>query len=254
MTLLSITDVRKAFGGLQALDGATIEIAEGELVGLIGPNGAGKTTLFDCISGVLSPDNGHVRLGETEIMGLGPHEVARAGMVRTYQRTREMSTMTVRNNMLLAALDHPGKRAIPAILDTAEVRNREKELRDRADELLRLFELDELSDEYAGNLSGGQRKLLELARALMLDPEVLLLDEPLAGVNPTLAKSIIRHIDEMNSRGITFLIIEHEIDTIADMSDRLVVMDQGQKLVEGPPDAVLTDERVIDAYLGGPGP
>jgi len=171
--------------------------------------------------------------------------------VRTFQNTRELETMTVRDNVRLAAPNQPGERTIPALLRSSAMQKHEEGVRKRADELIEAFELDHLADEYSSSLSGGQRKLLELARALMLDPDILMLDEPFAGVNPTLTGEIADRIADLNDRGMTVVIIEHEIETLSELVDRLVVLQQGSLLVEGDPEAVLSDERVIEAYLGG---
>lgn len=252
MSLLEVADLRRSFGGLVALDGVSLSIDEGELVGLIGPNGAGKTTLFNCVSGVLEADAGRVRFDGHDVTGLAPHHLARRGLVRTYQQTRELSTMTLADNVRLAALDHPGERAPGAVLRTDGAIRREQVVRERADELLDFFELDELADNYASELSGGQRKLLEFARALMLDPSLLLLDEPFAGLNQVLTEKLTEHIRALNDEGQTFLVIEHDIGTLSALVDRLVVLSEGQVLADGQPDAVLADERVVDTYLGGP--
>jgi branched-chain amino acid transport system ATP-binding protein len=249
--VLEVADLRQSFGSIRALDGASVTIDRGELVGMIGPNGAGKTTLFDCVSGVRTPDGGTVRFDGTDVTGAAPHELAHRGMVRTFQRTRELSTMTVGENVLLPTPDHPGERAYHAVLRTAPGVEREREARARAAELLDLFDLDGMVDAYAATLSGGQRKLLELARALMLDPELLLLDEPFAGVNPTLTADIASHVRALNDGGLTVLVIEHELDTLTDLVDRLVVLTNGSVLTTGTPDEVLSDQRVVDAYLGG---
>jgi branched-chain amino acid transport system ATP-binding protein len=248
--LLDVDDLRQSFGSIRALDGASIEIERGELVGMIGPNGAGKTTLFDCVSGVRVPDGGSVRFDGRDVTDTPPHQLARRGMVRTFQRTRELATMTVDDNMLLPTLDHPGERAHHAVLRTAAGAERERDARGRAAELLDLFDLDGMADAYASTLSGGQRKLLELARALMLDPSLLLLDEPFAGVNPTLTHDIAAHVRALNDEGLTLLIIEHELDTLTDLVDRLIVLTDGSVLTTGTPEEILTDQRVIDAYLG----
>jgi branched-chain amino acid transport system ATP-binding protein len=229
----------------------SLGIERGELVGMIGPNGAGKTTLFDCISGVRTPDGGTVRFDGADVTGTPPHELARRGMVRTFQRTRELSTMTVGENMLLPTPDHPGERAHHAVLRTAASAEHERDARRRAAELLDLFDLDGMVDAYAATLSGGQRKLLELARALMLDPSILLLDEPFAGVNPTLTRDIAAHVRALNDDGLTLLIIEHELDTLTELVDRLIVLTNGNVLTTGTPEEILADQRVIDAYLGG---
>jgi branched-chain amino acid transport system ATP-binding protein len=251
MSLLEVDGLRKSFKGLVALDGVDLTIDRGEVVGLIGPNGAGKTTMFNCMTGLLEPDGGTVRFGGEDVTGRPSHELANRGLVRTFQNTRELTSMTVAENVKLAAPGHPGERATGVFTQPAAVERHEQETADRAAELLELFDLADLADEYAGNLSGGQRKLLEIARALMLDPDLLLLDEVFAGVNPTLTNEIMAHIQQLNRDGMTFLVIEHEIQSLSELVDRMVVLDQGTDLVSGTPDEVLNDGRVINAYFGG---
>lgn len=251
MSLLSADGITKEFGGLRAIDDLSVSIDEGELVGVMGPNGAGKSTFFNCVSGVIPPDNGTVTLRGTDVTGDSPESLAHRGLVRTFQDTRELETMTVRDNVRLAAPNQSGERTLPALLRSDEMKNEEAAVRRRADQLIETFELDHLADEYSSNLSGGQRKLLELARTLMLDPDVLMLDEPFAGVNPTLTHEIADHVRGLNDDGMTVVIIEHELETLTSLVDRLVVLQQGRLLVEGEPEVVLEDERVIDAYLGG---
>ena len=253
MSLLSTDGLVKEFGGLRAVDGLSMSVDDGEMVGVMGPNGAGKSTFFNCVSGVIKPDAGTVTLDGADVTGDSPESLAHQGLVRTFQDTRELETMTVRDNVRLAAPDQPGERTIPALLRSGAMQEHEAKVRERADELIEAFELDHLADEYSSNLSGGQRKLLELARALMLDPDILMLDEPFAGVNPTLTGEIADRIADLNDRGMTVVIIEHEIETLSELVDRLVVLQQGRLLVEGDPEAVLADERVIEAYLGGDG-
>ena len=250
MSLLDVEDLVKEFGGLRAIDRLSLSVGRGELVGVMGPNGAGKSTFFNCVSGVVTPDDGRVSFDGEDVTGDPPETLAREGMVRTFQHTRELETMTVRDNVRLAAPGQSGERTLPALLRTDEMRTTEREVRERADELVEAFELDHLADEYSGNLSGGQRKLLELARVLMLDPDLLLLDEPFAGVNPTLTREIADRIRDLNDAGMTVVVIEHELETLTELVDRLIVLQQGSLLVEGDPEAVLSDERVIDAYLG----
>ena len=250
MSLLAVDGLVKRFGGLRALDDLSVSVESGELVGVMGPNGAGKTTFFNCISGVVDPDEGRVDFDGEDVTSNSPEKLARAGMIRTFQLTRELETMTVRDNVRLAALDQPGEHTLPALLRTDTMQQREHEVRERADELIQTFELAHLADEYSSNLSGGQRKLLELARALMLDPHLLLLDEPFAGVNPTLTHDIADRIRDLNDEGMTVIIVEHEIETLTELVDRLIVLQQGSLLVEGDPETVLSDARVIEAYLG----
>ncbi|WP_160133580.1 ABC transporter ATP-binding protein [Halococcus salsus] len=249
---LRVRDLRKEFGGLTAVDGVSFDIVEGSLTGLIGPNGAGKSTTFDCITGVHRPTGGSVHLRDEEITGLRPHQIANRGLVRTFQITRELTEMTVLENMLLAPRGQRGESLWRSVLPGARggVRTQERELRDRAWETLERFEIDHLAEEYAGNLSGGQRKLLEMARALLTDPDVVLLDEPLAGVNPTLERKLLAQVHELREEGYTFLLVEHDMDVIMEHCERVIVMHQGRVLADDDPAAVRSNERVIDAYLG----
>lgn len=251
MSRLTVDGLVVEFGGLRAIDDLSVSVESGELVGVMGPNGAGKSTFFNCVSGVLTPDSGSVVLDGTDVTGAPPERLARAGLVRTFQDTRELETMTVRENVRLAARDHPGERTVPALLGSDDARTTEDAVGKRADELIDTFDLAHLADAYSGSLSGGQRKLLELARALMVDPDVLLLDEPFAGVNPSLTREIAEHIRALNEAGTTVVVIEHELETLTDLAERLIVLQQGTLLVEGEPDVVVADERVVDAYLGG---
>jgi ABC-type branched-subunit amino acid transport system ATPase component len=251
VTLLSVDGLQRSFGELVAVDGVSFEVESGEIVGMIGPNGAGKTTTFNCISGVLPSDGGTVRFDGADVTDATPYELARGGLVRTFQHTRELTTMTVEDNVLLPAPDHPGERAWHAVGQTGASREREQAARERAMDLLDTFDIRSMADEYAGNLSGGQRKLLELARALMLDPAMLMLDEPFAGVNPSLTNEIVSHIEALNDDGLTLLIIEHELETLTELVDRLVVLADGRVLATGTPGEIMENEEVIDAYLGG---
>ncbi|WP_411966083.1 ABC transporter ATP-binding protein [Haloferax sp. YSMS24] len=251
MTLFETRGLRKAFGGLVAVDEPDITIESGELVGIIGPNGAGKTTFFNCVTGVLEPDAGTVSFAGDDVTGLPIHEIAQRGLIRTYQHTRELTTMSVKENLKLAAPDHPGEELGQAIRSPDSVADHEAAVERRADDLLEQFDLTHVADHYAGDLSGGQRKLLEIARALMLEPEMLMLDEPLAGVNPTLGKEIVEYIEALNDEGMTFLVIEHEIQTLAELVDRLIVLNEGSVLADGDPADVLDNDDVIAAYLGG---
>ncbi len=250
--ILETEDITKSFGGLTAVDSVSVSVEQGQITGLIGPNGAGKSTLFNLMSGFYEADKGTVLLDGEEVTDLRPEQRAIRGLIRTFQITRELSGMTVMNNMLLAAQENPGEKVVPLFTSPGTVRDYENEQRDRAEQLLKYLELWELRKEYAGNISGGQRKLLELGRALMSDPEVLLLDEPMAGVNPDLTDHLLERIsalrDEQNK---TFLIVEHDIQTIMDISDTVIGMHNGQILVVGEPEEVQQDEQLIEAYLGG---
>jgi neutral amino acid transport system ATP-binding protein len=242
---LEVRDVVRAFGGVRAVDGATFEVQQGSITGLIGPNGAGKSTLFHCVSGFLRAQSGRVLLDGRRIDRLPPHRIARGGLVRTFQTPRALTRMTVFENVVLGAPRHPGERL------GRRGRAREREARSRADGLLALVGLDGHADALAGTLSGGQRKLLDLIRALMTEPRILLLDEPMAGVSPTLRVQLLQHIVELRDRdGITLLIVEHDLDFVMGASDRIVVMNDGRVIAEGTPDEVRGDERVVDAYLG----
>jgi branched-chain amino acid transport system ATP-binding protein len=249
---LRVEGLVKRFGGVTAVDGASFEVEAGSLTGLIGPNGAGKSTTFNCITGVHEPTAGTVTFEGEDITGLRPHEIARKGLVRTFQIARELSEMTVLENLMLAPQGQLGESAIRAVTPglRGAVIAEETEVRERAWETLEFFEIDHLAHEHAGNLSGGQRKLLEMARALMTDPEMVLLDEPLAGVNPTLQEKLLDRIHDLRADGYTFLLVEHDMDVIMNNCERVIVMHQGSVLAEGTGDEIRNDERVIEAYLG----
>jgi branched-chain amino acid transport system ATP-binding protein len=251
MTLLRVADIVKRFGGLAAVDGATLEVEERSITALIGPNGAGKTTLFNVVSGFLRPDLGSVLLGEERIDGRPPHAVNRRGLVRTFQTPKALTRMSVLENVLLAAPRHPGERLWRLVATPVAARRRERELEERAHDLLRLVRLDGLAGDYAGTLSGGQRKLLEFARALMTEPRLVLLDEPMAGVNPTLALQLLDHIRALREeQGMTFLLIDHDLEVVMSVSDRVIVMSEGRVIAAGTPAEVRADPLVVDAYLG----
>jgi len=248
--LLSVTGITKRFGGVEALAGCTLAVAEGSITGLIGPNGAGKTTLFDVISGLTRADGGQIRLGADRLDGLSAHAIARRGIGRTFQIPRPLGRMTVLENMLVYAHNQPGEGLARVFAAPGSVRAHERGLRERAREILESVELGSLADVRAEALSGGQKKLLELVRALMSDPRVILLDEPGAGVNPTLMRSLIDAIRALRAAGRTFLLIEHDMDLVTELCDPVVVMAQGRKLTEGPFAEVQRDPRVLEAYLG----
>jgi branched-chain amino acid transport system ATP-binding protein len=254
--LLEVQGVVKRFGGLNAVDDATLDVEQGSITALIGPNGAGKTTLFNVITGFASGERGSVRFRGHQIIRRPPHVIARLGMVRTFQITKALSRMPVIDNMTLAAPDQPGERLRNVVFRPGRVRRREQEVRRNALELLEVFNLERLADEYAGTLSGGQRKLLELARALMAAPQMLLLDEPMAGINPVLGARLLDHMQKVRrERGVTFLFIEHDMEVVMGRSDRVIVMAEGRVIADGTPEVVRRDARVIDAYLGsGPIP
>ncbi|WP_276301427.1 ABC transporter ATP-binding protein [Halorussus lipolyticus] len=317
--ILEVEGLRKTFGGITAVDGATFEVEEGTVTGLIGPNGAGKTTTFNLISGFYEPDGGEIRyrnqdlqdimrpseteqsiwmsasgmtfggiglaaaasagvstlgLGGAALVGAGlgagvyqaeekvkndylevrnkrPFRVSQAGLSRTFQLTRELQGMTVLENLMLAPQDQRGESLTNAWFRRGAVAEEEDDVRQRAVEMLEFLELDHLTNEYAGNLSGGQRKLLELGRVLMTDPDLILLDEPVAGVNPALTEKLLERIESLRDQGYTFCIVEHDMEVIMNLSDTIIVMDQGKKLMQGTPAEVQNDQRVVDAYLGG---
>ncbi|MXR50063.1 ATP-binding cassette domain-containing protein [Halovenus sp. WSH3] len=251
--ILSVQDLRKSFGGITAVDGVSFEIEPGSITGLIGPNGAGKSTTFNLISGAYTPDSGTIVFDGTDITGYRPDRVATRGLVRSFQIARELPEMSVLENVMLAPQHQLGETLYRSVLPgfRSGVETQERELRERAWETLEFFEIDHLATENAGNLSGGQRKLLEMARVLMTDPEMILLDEPLAGVNPTLEQKLIERLHELKADGYTFLFVEHDMDIVMNNCDPIIVMHQGQKLAEGAPETIKEDDRVLEAYLGG---
>jgi branched-chain amino acid transport system ATP-binding protein len=317
--ILEIENLRKTFGGIVAVDGATFDIEEGSITGLIGPNGAGKTTTFNLISGFYEPDGGEISfrgrslqqlmepsrdeqviwgsasafmfgvaggiaglgvLGLSPVASLGtlaggaalgagvyvgqewvkqslpghtntrPHMLAREKLVRTFQITRELTEMTTLENLMLVPQGQAGENLVNTWFRRGAVAREEREVHERAEEMLELLELDHVRDEEAGNLSGGQRKLLELGRVLMTDPELILLDEPVAGVNPSLTETLTSRIERLRDEGYTFCIVEHDMEVIMDISDTIIVMSEGTKLTEGTPEEIQDNQTVIDAYLG----
>ncbi len=249
--MLEVEDLRRSFGGVAAVDGVSFAVAEGTITALIGPNGAGKTTVFNLVSGFLPAHGGRVRFTGRRIDGLRGDAVARAGLVRTFQTPRVLTRMRVLDNLLLAARDQPGERFAMRWLAPRRVARRELAVRRQAAELLSLLRLDHLAADYAGTLSGGQRKLLELGRALMTEPRMILLDEPMAGIAPVLAAQLLDHIRALRAeRGVTVFLIEHDMDMVMAASDHVIVMDEGHVIAEGTPQAVQRNERVIEAYLG----
>jgi len=248
---LTVDGLVKTFGGVTAVDGASFAVEEGSITGLIGPNGAGKTTLFDLVTGVLSPDEGRVLVDGRPIQGDPPDGIARRGVGRTFQTPRVFEGMTVRENLAFATPDQAGESAVTALFRPGKVRDQETAFQRAVDETLDFLDLAGLADEYARGLSGGQRKLLELGRVLMLDPELVLLDEPVAGVNRVLAADLLDRLHALNDRGHTLLLIEHDMDVVMNHCDRVVVLHDGRVLATGPPEVVREDERVLEAYLGG---
>ena len=246
---LEARDVVRAYDGVRAVDGASIDVEPGSITGLIGPNGAGKSTLFNCMSGFVRAQSGEVLLDGRRIDRRAPHRIARAGLVRTFQTPRALTRMTVLENVALAAPRHRGEVLGGSLSRSA--RRHERAVRARATELLELVRLDGHAGALAGTLSGGQRKLLDLVRALMAEPRILLLDEPMAGVSPALRVELLEHVLALRERdGITLLIVEHDLDFVMRASDRVIVMNDGRVIMQGTPSEVRADQRVVDAYLG----
>lgn len=250
IALLSATGLYKSFGGIKAVNHAEISVAQGSITGLIGPNGAGKTTLFNLLSNFIRPDQGQVLFNQQPIQQLQPHEIAQLGLVRTFQVARVLSRLSVLENMMLAAQNQVGENFWNVWFQSKAVREEEKQLRERALHLLESVGLIHKAQDYAGGLSGGQRKLLEMARALMTQPKLILLDEPAAGVNPTLINQICDYITQWNQQGMTFLIIEHNMDVIMSLCDRVWVLAEGTNLAVGTPQEVQQNSQVLEAYLG----
>lgn len=248
--LLSAKGLSKSFGGIRAVNNAYLDVPQGSITGLIGPNGAGKTTLFNLLSNFIRPDKGEVFLDGQPIHQLPPYQIALKGCVRTFQVARVLSRLTVLENMLLASPGQTGENFLKVWFQGAKIRQQEQENRAKALDILDSIGLGEKAQDYAGALSGGQRKLLEIGRVLMTKPKLILLDEPAAGVNPTLIAQISDHIIEWNRQGITFLIIEHNMDVIMSLCHHVWVLAEGTNLADGIPSEIQKNERVLKAYLG----
>jgi branched-chain amino acid transport system ATP-binding protein len=247
--ILIIDHVKKSFGGLTAVDVEHLEIPRGAITALIGPNGAGKTTLFNLLTGFDTPDTGAWNFLGTELAGVPSFKVAQMGQVRTFQLTKALSLLTVLENMKLGAKDQAGEKLLNALIPS-RWRKQDKEFETKALELLKRFKLDAKQADFAGSLSGGQRKLLEMARALMTDPVLVMLDEPMAGVNPALTQSLLEHVLNLKADGMTVLFVEHDMHMVRHIADWVVVMAEGKVVAEGAPDTVMKEQAVIDAYLG----
>jgi branched-chain amino acid transport system ATP-binding protein len=260
--MLTVDNVRRRFGGVVAVDVDHLEVQRGVITALIGPNGAGKTTFFNLITGFDRPDTRKKLLGGSSgadsarwsfngrsLSSTGAAKVAKSGMVRTFQLTKALSRLTVMENMMLGAQQHPGENLLLSVFPPAW-RSYEKRTYAKAEEILERFRLLSMKDEYAGSLSGGQRKLLEMARALMSDPQMIMLDEPMAGVNPALTQSLLGHIMGLRDDGMTVLFVEHDMHMVRHISDWVVVMAEGRIVAEGPANTVMSKQAVIDAYLG----
>jgi branched-chain amino acid transport system ATP-binding protein len=250
--MLEVREINKSFGGLMAVYDCSLEVREGSITGLIGPNGAGKTTLFNVITGYYKPDRGNILFQGKEIHGLPPHQIFQQKIYRTFQITREFSQMTVLENLMIIPEQQIGEKIWNTWFRAASVRRQEISIKEKALEVLEFVELIDLKDEYAGSLSGGQKKLLELARSMMAEPKMVLLDEPGAGVNPTLMRKLIDNIRKLREeKSMTFFLIEHDMDLVMNLCDPVIVMSEGKKLAEGTPEEIKKDERVLEAYLGG---
>jgi branched-chain amino acid transport system ATP-binding protein len=247
--ILVIDHVKKSFGGLTAVDVEHLEIPSGAITALIGPNGAGKTTLFNLLTGFDTPDTGAWSFKGSELAGVPSFKVAKMGQVRTFQLTKALSLLTVLENMKLGAKNQTGEKLLNSLFPFLW-RKQDTELENKAMELLKKFKLDAKKDDFAASLSGGQRKLLEMARALMTDPVLVMLDEPMAGVNPALTQSLLEHVLNLKKEGMTVLFVEHDMHMVRHIADWVVVMAEGKVVAEGAPDTVMKEQAVIDAYLG----
>src|SRR5690554_6344067 len=247
--IITATNVQRRFGGLTAVDVKHYEVQRHEITALVGPNGAGKSTFFNLLTGFDKPQSGEWLFNGHSMKGTSPAKIARAGKVRTFQLTKALNRMTVIENMRLGATQQGGENFFRALV-TPMWRDREKEITEQAYELLERFKLYEKRDDYAGSLSGGQRKLLEMARALMSDPEMIMLDEPMAGVNPALTESLLEHVVKLKDEGKTILFVEHDMHMVRRIANWVTVMAEGRIIAEGPPNTVMSNPAVQDAYLG----
>ncbi len=249
--MIKVQNLHKYFGGLHAVDNASLEIKAGSITGLIGPNGAGKTTLFNIIAGVYKPSSGQVFLDDEDITGIPPHDLFKRGLLSTFQIAHEFSSLTVRENLMMVPGNQSGENLIDAWFRPKKVMAEEEEIRAKANEVIEFLQLSHVAEEQAGNLSGGQKKLLELGRTMMVDAKIVFLDEVGAGVNRTLLNTIGDAILRLNQeRGYTFCMIEHDMEFIGRLCDPVIVMAEGSVLAEGTVDEVKSNEQVIEAYLG----
>ena len=249
--MLKVDQLTKDFDNLRAVDHCSFEVSQGRIFGLIGPNGSGKTTVFNLVTGFLEPTAGRIYFQDREISGLRPHQIGQLGIVRTFQLVRAFNRMTVMENLLLAPKNQAGENCLLGVLRTAKVRRQEQEAIERARDLLAVVGLEKVADEYCGNLSYAEQKMVEITRALMTDPQLILLDEPASGINPTLVNQILDYIRRLrDEQGKTFLVVEHDMRVIMNLCDRIAVLNYGQKIAEGTPAEICADSQVIDAYLG----
>jgi ABC-type branched-subunit amino acid transport system ATPase component len=248
--LISVNNLKKSFGGLKAVDVQDLSFKEGELTSIIGPNGAGKTTFFDLISGFQNADSGSIFLKDKDISNAQPYKIARMGMVRTFQLTKVFDRMTVMENLLFSGSNIKNDSFLRSFVKLNSQKLYENSLREKANEIMNDLNIGHMANSYARELSGGQKKLLELARSIINEPEILLLDEPLAGVNPKLAEDILSLITKLSDSGITIIMVEHNIEAVMKISERIVVLAEGSLIADGIPNEIRTDNNVIEAYLG----
>ena len=248
--LVFVKDLKKSFGGLKAVDIKELYFKEGQLTSIIGPNGAGKTTFFDLISGFQNADSGEIHLKENNISSSQPYKIARMGMVRTFQLTKVFDRMTVMENLLFSGSNIKNDSFLRSFIKLNSQKLYENSLREKANEIMNDLNIGHMANSYARELSGGQKKLLELARSIINEPEILLLDEPLAGVNPKLAEDILSLITKLSDSGITIVMVEHNIEAVMKISERIVVLAEGSLIADGIPNEIRTDNNVIEAYLG----